>query len=281
MQPSFIGIGFQRCGTSWLNEMLNAHPQIGKPPSGLHFFNRSFALGSEWYEGQLGTYASQSTTVVGEFSTTYSYPEYATNVAERIHALYPNVKLIASLRAPADRAYSDFLRGQLRGEIREEAFGAALRSHPCLVSRGRYVEVLSAFTALFLGENVHYIRFDEIQRDPRSVVRHLYRFLGVDETYVPRGISSPTNSTKGGLAALKGLAWSSGFAAPLRRIPGVRTGARWLRHGLSRGSTKIQAQGRVPEADVSDYLRLRAEYESSLEATMELTGLDLTDWAVA
>ena len=40
--PVFIGVGFQRCGTSWLNKVLFEHPDICKPESGLHFFNKNY-----------------------------------------------------------------------------------------------------------------------------------------------------------------------------------------------------------------------------------------------
>lgn len=40
--PTFLGIGAQRAGTSWLYSQLNQHPQIWMPPvKELHFFDRS------------------------------------------------------------------------------------------------------------------------------------------------------------------------------------------------------------------------------------------------
>lgn len=40
--PSFLGIGAQKAGTSWLSQQLSKHPEIWMPPqTGLHFFDRS------------------------------------------------------------------------------------------------------------------------------------------------------------------------------------------------------------------------------------------------
>jgi len=49
--PDFLGIGVQKCGTSWLDRNLRAHPDVWLPPiKELHYFNGTFlrAKGVQW-----------------------------------------------------------------------------------------------------------------------------------------------------------------------------------------------------------------------------------------
>ena len=57
--PDVIGIGTRRCGSSWLHDVLNRHPQVGKPPNGLHFFSTNFERGVSWYAEQLEPFADR------------------------------------------------------------------------------------------------------------------------------------------------------------------------------------------------------------------------------
>ena len=51
MLPSFIGIGAQRCGTTWLYESLAAHPEVYvSRPKELYFFTKNYMRGLDWYQ---------------------------------------------------------------------------------------------------------------------------------------------------------------------------------------------------------------------------------------
>ena len=53
-KPTFICIGAQKTGTTWLHKMLKKHPDVWIPkrPKEIHFFNREILRKPlSWYEG--------------------------------------------------------------------------------------------------------------------------------------------------------------------------------------------------------------------------------------
>ena len=49
--PTFLGIGVPRSGTTWLHEILQAHPDVYVPKyrKEIHFFDENYGLGIDWY----------------------------------------------------------------------------------------------------------------------------------------------------------------------------------------------------------------------------------------
>lgn len=102
--PDFIGIGVQRAGTTRIYELLKQHSEICMPTyrKEVHYFDRYYHKGERWYRSLFDHCKGK---IVGEITPAYIYDE---KCAERIHKLLPDVKLIAILRNPIDRAYSQF-----------------------------------------------------------------------------------------------------------------------------------------------------------------------------
>ena len=50
---SFLIVGTMKSGTTTLADLLNKSSKIYLPASELHFFDRKFDLGFEWYQEQL------------------------------------------------------------------------------------------------------------------------------------------------------------------------------------------------------------------------------------
>ncbi len=181
--PDFIGIGFRRCASSWLHSCMTEHPDIGKPPNGLHFFSENHERGTCWYENELATYATK--TVVGEFSVSYTYPDVYKNVANRIARHYPNAKLFCIVRNPVYRAYSDYLRSVSLSEINKTvSFEEAISRWPILVERGFYGRILRYYEKLF-PNNLLILLYDEISKNHSRLLRHIYSYLDVNPSYVP------------------------------------------------------------------------------------------------
>lgn len=129
----------------------------------------------------------------GEASPKYLYyPE----TAQRIKAKIPHAKIIAILRHPVDRAYSDFLH-QIR-DNREEFtdFALALRAEPKRIekgwnskyhyrNRGFYFRQLLPYYAAFGEDNMYIYLYEDLRKDPANFMRHLFDVLGVDANFVP------------------------------------------------------------------------------------------------
>lgn len=197
--PNFMIIGVAKAGTTSLYRYFEQHPQVfmcdekgsnywgyedarnwkwkdeGDPPKLRHFMARTF-------EDYLALYAGVTDeTAIGEAS-----PQYfrCPTAAQRIHDCMPDVKIIASLRNPADRAFSGFLMRTRRGEsvknIRQELTPEA--SH---VREGYYYKRLKRYFDLFPREQIKILIFEEFRKEPAAAMADLYGFVGADPTFTP------------------------------------------------------------------------------------------------
>lgn len=211
MTPQFLIIGGQRCGTTALYKKLIQHPAVlgAGLHKGVHYFDTAYARGPQWYIGhfprlatarriqqQTGTYP-----MTGEASPYYMFHPL---VGERIAGDLPDVKLIAILRDPVERAYSAYTHEKARG-FETETFDRALeleparlqgeedrlRSDPTYVSRhhqhnaylarGRYIEQLLRLEQIFGRDRLLVLDFDDVFDDVRHSMGELTRFLGLPD----------------------------------------------------------------------------------------------------
>ena len=100
MKPTVIGIGVQKCATSWMHSVLGAHPQIGvSDPKEVDFFSYYFDRGYSWYERHFDHL--QKLEARCDTSPSYFYDPRA---AVRALEYRSDLKVIALLRDPVDRA---------------------------------------------------------------------------------------------------------------------------------------------------------------------------------
>jgi hypothetical protein len=181
MLPHFIGIGAQKSGTSWLHVQLEQHPQVFLPPEKeLDFFFRD--LPREWYESRFA--GAPAERLRGEISPNY-LPRPI--VVERMHALVPDARLIAILRNPADRAFSQWKMARQLGNLPMDVpFLQAFRDDQRLLrTQGLYLQLLAKFEKYFpLDSRLLVLFYDDIAADPMTLMRAVHRFLGIDDSFV-------------------------------------------------------------------------------------------------
>ena len=127
--PDFLLIGGQRCGSTSLYTTLCGHPQVlagaHKEP---HFFDNNHLRGEHFYRRlfPLRAHLRARRAITGEATTHYlSHPA----VPGRVAAMLPDVRLIAILRDPVERAYSHYQLAHRNG--REPlSFEQALAAEP-------------------------------------------------------------------------------------------------------------------------------------------------------
>ena len=184
--PGFIVIGSQKSGTSSLFFGLNQHPQIYMAPAKeLNYFYHEalFAKGP----GHYATYFKEAPegTICGEASPGYiCHPR----TPARIRRQLPDVKLILTIRDPVERAYSQYwdnrrqlaegrsFDGLLEGP-QHQVFNPDQKNY---FSRGLYSVYLERYLALFPRDQLLIIQFDELKKDPESVYKRCFEFIGVD-----------------------------------------------------------------------------------------------------
>src|SRR5690606_23487060 len=135
--PNFLVIGAAKAGTTSLHRYLGGHPEVFVPPRGepsvfAHDAGapRSREPGAEAWAAvaDLPRYArlsagAEGKVAVGEVSPRYLYCE---RWCERIKRHVPDVRLVAVLRHPVDRAYSHFLMNRDRRCEPESDFRRAI-----------------------------------------------------------------------------------------------------------------------------------------------------------
>lgn len=175
--PDFIIIGAMRSGTTWLGRALRLNPAIAMAEREVHYFDPHLHRGLEWYANRI-TEARQSnpeSQIVGEKT-----PEYLTTPggAAMIREVNPKVKLIAILRNPAKRAFSEYTRA-LRNENFQSDFQTFLAERPEVLQKGRYATLLADYFQQFEARQIMVLISEEVFASPQSAISSVEDFLGV------------------------------------------------------------------------------------------------------
>lgn len=184
--PDFLIIGQMRAGTTSLYSGLIQHPDIYMPElKELRFFATA-AKGGTGLPQTLEEYAAHFDqappgAVAGEASPQYLEDAGA---AERIHSVLPDVRVIATLRNPADRALSLYLLEMRQGRARV-SFEAWFRGSDQrrILESVRTCDKLAAYYQWFGQSRVCSIRFDDMAADLGRVAAGVFRFLGVEPDF--------------------------------------------------------------------------------------------------
>jgi hypothetical protein len=188
MLPTFLGIGAQRCATTWMYECLREHPEIFMSPrKEVHFFDENYEKGIRWYEGFFESASDESG--IGEITPEYIYARHA---PELIRETIPDALLIACLRNPIDRAYSQYGL-HLRGMKHSLSFEDALKAYPEYVERGFYLEQIRRYLGLFSDDNLLILIYEDLEQDPMSFIQTVYRFLDVRPDFLPSQLAQRRN----------------------------------------------------------------------------------------
>ena len=179
ISPNFIGIGAQKCATTWLYDLLDLHPAVGLSPlKEIHFFSQYFGYGLQWYQSHFSEVDPQL-SVIGEFSTSY-FCDFET--PHRIKQCYPDAKLVLMLRDPIKRLQSNHKHEIRVGHLTGPDFSieAGLKNNPTYVQQGLYATHLKRWLEYFSRDQIHIVLYDQLKNDPAAVERELYEFLQLD-----------------------------------------------------------------------------------------------------
>jgi hypothetical protein len=176
--PNFLVIGAQRSATTWLHKLLSAHPQVFVPSQRkeVNFFNLNYDRGYSWYraffpsENRISNYIA-----VGEISPDYMFrPE----TALRIHTTLDKCRLIAILRNPADRLYSEYGLA-VKDYAEKRCFSDYLDQMPTSFRRGLYSEQLTRFINIFPAQQILIILFEELVECPSRELDRISSYLHI------------------------------------------------------------------------------------------------------
>ncbi|UCD98873.1 MAG: sulfotransferase [Chloroflexota bacterium] len=182
--PTFIGIGVQRAGTTWLHNLLASHPDVYMPTQRkeIRFFERYYARGLNWYETFFCTEEeAKRYKAIGEISTQYYDCE---ECPERIYQAFPYIKIIIMLRNPVNRAYSHYgfvvQRRNYRGSFEE-----FLSSRHKSMEKGFYSRYLKNYLQYFERSQILALIFEEVFTDVTRTKNSLAEFLDISADKFP------------------------------------------------------------------------------------------------
>lgn len=186
MLPNFLVIGAMKAGTTSLYEYLRHHPQIFM--SGvkeLDFFveHMNWRRGRAWYEAQFRSVKSGA-IAIGEASPSYSKHPLLPGVPARVAALLPDVRLIYLVRHPIERMRSHYLHQVIIGKERRP-LAQALVEMPGYLITSQYALQVEQYLRYVALERILIVKSEDLRDARLDTVRQVYRFLGVDSTYVP------------------------------------------------------------------------------------------------
>lgn len=231
----FIVIGAQKSGTTTLFEYLRRHPELCLPAAKeVPYFSNDARYSGDWNEYLRKAFAfADSGCKWGTVTPQYMYgatfggpprpdgsslESDALTVPSRIRDRLPDVRLIAVLRDPVQRARSHHAMASLNGwDTRsfDQAVEQLLEPAALLSARrvvwettgyvvwGEYGRILAGYLEVFERRQLLLLFSSELQRNPRSVLRRVFEFLAVDPEFVPDNLG--TNYREGG--ASRRLHW--------------------------------------------------------------------------
>lgn len=176
----FLGIGAQKCGTSWLCRTLSRHPALGFPGGKeVHFWD---APGNRKVDDYVRLFVDP-VRIEGDMTPAYGIltPQRIREVA----ALAPDLRLIYLIRDPRARAWSSARMALERAEMtHEDASDQWFIDHflsAGSLSRGDYEGCIRNWRVAFGEERLLIVRFESLLADPLAVANRCLRHLGVTD----------------------------------------------------------------------------------------------------
>jgi hypothetical protein len=278
--PNFLIIGDAKSGTTSLYAYLRQHPDVFMPrekelryfafddDNPYHVRSRSFPVRT--HAEYLRHFEDcDNERAIGEASPNYLR---APGAAEKIKAVLPAAKLIVVLRNHPERLYSAYLMDFREGRTSKQFDEAMFGSNAALIKARFYAPDLAEYFARFPAEQIKVILFDDLQANTPEVVRDLYRFLGVDDSFSPNF----ARENEGGVARSRVSYLALDKARKWLRRAGLTPAA--LKPFAKRLERSLLTKSRIDPHIRRKILEVCA---ADIRATQALIGRDLSSWLPA
>jgi hypothetical protein len=217
-------------------------------------------------------YLSRFSEVKNEIAIGEVSPQYlrCPTAAQRIHECIPQVKLIASLRNPAERAFSGFLMRTRRGEA-VKGYDEELAPESSHVRESFYYRRLKRYFDLFPKEQIKVYIYDEFKKEPSKVIADLFAFVGVDHTFQPDMTTTHNPAAVPKIRILNRLFFDPNL---------IRITKSLVPAGMQEMAKKIQQKNLKPAPKLPPDLRARLIdiYREDIQQLEILLDRDLSAW---
>ena len=209
--PECFVIGVARSGTTSLYHYLGQHPCIvSSAYDELGYFDDNYHLGINWYKSLFPTKFAKNKIIKkhGKFLTFDVTPFYIYNplVAKRIFECFPNAKIIANLRNPIDRAYSNYIQMVQDNNDTETTFEEIVSQeietiekgkinlnnqkqlvnefYELLLARGFYAAQLEHWFKIFPKDQILVISSEELAINTNNTLKEIFEFLNIPDSSI-------------------------------------------------------------------------------------------------
>lgn len=193
--PNFIIVGAMKAGTTSLYEYINQHPQVLPcAQKEVHFFVHHLEKGLDWYLAHFPHIPPTGGYLTGEAS-----PGYLCNtVQSKVKETFPEVKLIAVLRNPVERAISHYYHNVKHG-IEMRSFEAAMTAEMKAIASlpginlvketknwsgeqgylftGLYVYFLQKWISAFERQQILIVKSEDLYQKSKETMDDVFDFL--------------------------------------------------------------------------------------------------------
>lgn len=208
---SFVVIGAQKCATTWLYDCLKEHPEINIRNSK----NEDIYFGSTWMQQHgIDQYFNQfnqnKTEPKGCVSVEYIEDK---SVVSSLFKHNADLKIVVSLRIPEQRAVSAYQWYVRKATIPNINLNQGLSNvilhfnqkekneytpaYTNIIDRGFYADRLAHWFDIFPAKQIYIQFFDEVQQHPKKAIADIYKFLEIDETFIPINVSAKPKKNTG------------------------------------------------------------------------------------
>jgi len=297
---SFFIVGAAKSGTSLLWTWMRRHPQIFMPATKepnyfalsrlnrFHFgseldvnYKAQFILDEKEYDALCND--APENTLCGEASPSYLYFQHS---ADLIRQYNPNAKIIAILRNPVERAFSQFRHHRRDGYEPAKTFQEALEREEKRIEQGwwwgfhyrnagMYTDQWQRYCDAFPATQRLILEYDLLARDPHGTCQRICDFLNIPFT---KDIVSNAREND---------------TSQLRTMPANGVIERWLRHpsplrrtvksllpaGICDSARDLmRTMNTAPSPDFPETVRasLNHIFEPEIASLSHLTKLDLS-----
>lgn len=205
LEPSFLIIGGQKCGTTSLYNYLIQHPNlIAASKKEIHFFSTNYDKGDEWYKSHFPrtkAFGNKTDVITGEATPYYIFHPHS---PARVSKTLPHVKIIVMLRDPVERAFSHYkhhvklkvepltfanaikaeperLMDELDKMVQDESYDSYYLQMYSYLARGVYVDQLKRWLDYYPKEQFLILQSEDFFRDPAGTFMKTLQFLGLPE----------------------------------------------------------------------------------------------------
>jgi hypothetical protein len=169
--PDFVGVGAQRCGTSWWFGLLRAHPECDiRSIKEIHYFDRFWreSFDEADVDGYYRYFPRKAGLRSGEWTPRYMLDPWTPPL---LHQAAPDASLLVMVRDPLERYVSGLThylsrRGPLDPTIADIAF-----------ERGLYAKQLTHLMRSFDGRRVLVLQLERCIRSPETELATTFDFL--------------------------------------------------------------------------------------------------------